>query len=128
MRLSATRAQNVALSAFIGLIALTLAWEGWLAPDPNAPPGLWLIVKALPLLVPLFGLLHGKRYTYAWTSMLVIAYFVEGLVVMTTHRRDAWSAHGPLPYAVVEVALTVLFVVGAVLYLKAGKRSNARVD
>ena len=120
------RAQTAALSAYIGLIALTLAWEGWLAPDPHVPPGLWLVAKSLPLLVPLFGLLHGKRYTYAWTSMLVIAYFVEGLVVMTTHRRDAWSLYSPLPYAVIEIVLTVLFVIGAVLYLKAGKRANAR--
>lgn len=60
------------------LIVLCLAWELWLA--PLRPGGSMLVLKALPLLLPLFGVLRERRYTYQWTSMLVLAYFAEGSV------------------------------------------------
>ena len=45
------------------------------------------MLKALPLLIPLFGILRGKVYTYQWTALLVLAYFTEGVV-------RAWSDRG----------------------------------
>ena len=60
------------------LIVLCLAWELWLA--PLRPGGSMLVLKALPLLLPLFGVLRERRHTYQWTSMLVLAYFAEGSV------------------------------------------------
>lgn len=62
----------------IALIALCLLWEGWLA--PLRPGGSWLILKGLPLLLALPGVLGGRRYTSQWLSMLVLLYFVEGVV------------------------------------------------
>jgi uncharacterized membrane protein len=60
------------------LIFLCLAWELWLA--PLRPGGSLLVLKALPLLAPLWGILRERRYTYQWSSMLVLAYFAEGCV------------------------------------------------
>ena len=60
------------------LIVLCLAWELWLA--PLRAGGSLLSLKALPLVFPLFGVLREHRYTYQWSSMLVLAYFTEGLV------------------------------------------------
>jgi uncharacterized membrane protein len=62
----------------IGLFMLCLAWEWRLA--PLRPGGSWLVLKALPLLLPIPGLLRGRRYTYQWTTLLVLAYFSEGVV------------------------------------------------
>ena len=42
------------------------------------------MLKALPLLLPLRGLLNGKRYTYQWSSLLILAYLTEGLVRATS--------------------------------------------
>ena len=39
-----------------------------------------MALKALPLLAPLLGILNGRRYTYQWASMLILAYFAEGVV------------------------------------------------
>ena len=61
----------------VSLLFLCLAWELWLA--PLRPGGSMLALKALPLLLPLFGILRGKRYTHQWTSMLALAYVAEGL-------------------------------------------------
>jgi uncharacterized membrane protein len=91
--------QAGAVASLVALIALSLAWELWLA--PARPGGSWLVLKALPLLAPLFGLLHGRRRTFQWTSFLALAYFAEGVV-------RAWSEPPPVrTLAGIEIALSV---------------------
>jgi uncharacterized membrane protein len=66
------------------------------------------MLKVLPLLIPLFGILRGKRYTYQWASMLVLLYFTEGAV-------RAWSDRPPSStLAIAEVVLALVFFVAAV--------------
>jgi uncharacterized membrane protein len=96
--------------SLIALILLCLAWEGWLA--PLRPEGSMLILKAVPLLLPLFGILRGKRYTYQWTSMFILLYFTEGVV-------RAWSDAGlSAQLALLEVLLTVVFFFCAIFYAR----------
>lgn len=99
-----------ACAAWIALILLGLAWELFLA--PLRPGGSWLVLKVLPLLLPLRGLLHGRRYTFQWTTLLVWAYFVEGVV------RAVSDAGLSAQLALVEVALTVLFAAFAFAFLR----------
>lgn len=68
----------VANGSLLLLIALCVAWELFLA--PLRPGGSWMVLKALPLLIPLPGLLRAKRYTCQWASLLSLAYFIEGVV------------------------------------------------
>jgi uncharacterized membrane protein len=109
--------QAIGSGSLIGLIVLCLAWETWLA--PLRPGGSALMLKVLPLLAPLFGILRGKRYTYQWASMLILFYFTEGAV-------RAWSDKGlSAQLALVEVLLSVTFFVAALGYAKAtGKQAN----
>ena len=46
--------------ALLALIALCVVWEGWLA--PLRPGGSWMMLKALPLLPAVFGVLRGRRF------------------------------------------------------------------
>ncbi len=108
----------LAIGTYLALIALSILWEGWLAPTPNSPPGLWLTIKSVPLLLPLFGLLHGKPYTYAWASMLVLVYLTEGVVLTFTDRAQTISVHSVLTYAAIETALSLVFVVCAPFYAR----------
>lgn len=105
--------QKLQLGASVSLIALillTLAWETALA--PLKPGGSMLMLKAVPLLLPLFGILHGKRYTYKWASMFILLYFTEGVV-------RAWSDTGlSAKLAVVEIVLTVTFFICAIFYAR----------
>lgn len=99
-----------AIVSLIALILLCLAWEGWLA--PIRPGGSALVAKAVPLLVPLFGILHGKRYTYQWSSMLILLYVSEGAV-------RAWSDRGAsAALAVLEIVLGGVFFASAILYVR----------
>ena len=102
--------QVVSSSALVTLIFLCLAWELSLA--PLRAGGSSLAFKALPLLLPLFGVLRGKRYTYQWSSMLILAYFTEGVV-------RAWSERGtPQALAAAEIALSAAFFAAAVAYAR----------
>ena len=95
----------VAVAALLGLIALGLAWELWLAPTG----GRWLAFKVLPLVLPLAGLLKHRLYTYRWVSLLVWLYFTEGIVRATGLPSGAQAGIG-VALAWGEVALcTVLF-------------------
>ncbi len=100
----------IASASLIALIALCVAWELFLA--PLRPGGSWLVLKVLPLLAPLFGILHGKRYTYQWASMLVLFHFAEGLT-------RGWSDKGlSQALAWLEVVLTSIFFFAVVAYTK----------
>ena len=98
--------QIVSSIAVIALIVLCLAWELWLA--PLRPGGSWLALKAAPLALPLGGILSGRRYTYQWTSLLVLAYFAEGSV-----RCYAESGAGRA-LAAAEIVLSVILFAAAV--------------
>ena len=102
--------QLIASTSLIALIFLCLAWELWLA--PLRPGGSWLVLKALPLLAPLMGILKGRRYTYQWAPMLVLAYFSEGVM-------RAWSERGlSQTLAMGEIALSVVFFFAAIYYAR----------
>jgi len=96
--------------SLVALIMLCLAWEAWLA--PLKPQGSMLILKALPLLLPLFGILKGKRYTYQWASMFILIYFSEGAV-------RAWADQGvSARLALIEVILTIIFFICTIFYAR----------
>lgn len=108
-----------AVASLTLLIALCVAWELWLA--PLRPEGSWIVLKALPLLAPLPGVLHGRVYTCQWASMLVLFYFVEGVV-----RAYADSGIAAL-LASFEIALALIFIVAAVACVR-GARADSGPD
>lgn len=117
MQLSATRHQVIAATSLIGLIALCVAWELWLA--PLRPGGSWLVLKCLPLLLPLMGILRGKRYTYQWASLFIWFYVAEGA---TRAFTDASPAHW---LALVECVLGFVFFFAAAGFARATRPSLA---
>lgn len=100
----------VAVGSLLGLIVLGLAWELWLA--PLRPGGSWLVIKVLPLCLPLAGLLRNRMYTYRWVSLLVWLYFTEGVV-------RAYSDRGlSSRLALLEVALCLVLFAACVLHVR----------
>jgi uncharacterized membrane protein len=108
---AAIRALRLAASlSLAALIALCFAWELWLA--PLRPGGSYLGLKALPLILPLPGIFEGKRRTYQWSCMLILAYFAEGVV-------RAWAERGASQLlAAAEIALSAAFFASAVSYAR----------
>jgi uncharacterized membrane protein len=104
-----------AVASLLLLIAYCVAWELLLA--PLRPGGSWLVLKVLPLLFPLVGILKRDVYTMQWSSMLILLYFMEGLVRGTSDQglsaKLAWG----------EVALSCLFFFCVLAYLRPYKRA-----
>ncbi len=98
------------MGSLLGLILLGLAWELWLA--PLRPGGSWLVLKVLPLCIPLAGLLKHRMYTYRWMSLMIWLYFTEGVV-------RAWSDRAPSNYlAMVEIVLCLVLFVACALHVR----------
>ncbi len=91
------------------LVALCLAWETVLA--PLRPGGSWMTLKVLPLMAAMFGLLHVKRYTYQWSSMMVLLYVTEGVI----RTNDAAPGNA---LALAEAIMSCVFFVVVVLYAR----------
>ena len=112
--------QWLAIASLVALIALCLAWELWLAPLRQG--GSALAFKVLPLLLPMFGILRGKRYTFQWAWLLGLAYFTEGVV-------RGWSERGiSQQLAVAEIVLSLTFFAATVFYARitGGRATRSR--
>jgi len=102
--------RGAASLALVALIALCLAWEMWLA--PLRPGGSLMALKALPLALPLGGILSSRRYTYQWSSMLILAYLAEGVT-------RAWGDSGlARQLAIAEMVLSLAFFAAALSYVR----------
>lgn len=107
--MTARHYQFIASASLIALIFLCLGWELWWA--PLRPGGSWLVLKAVLLLAPLFGILRGKRYTYKWVSLFIQFYLLEGLVRATSEQGLAqWLAIGETILAGIVFVSVILFI------------------
>jgi len=102
------------LSGYFGIMALLLAWYGWLAPPSIVPTQLALVALGLPLFAPLRGLLHAHRYTVAWSLFLCMLYFTHGIVEAYSDAEARWLA-------LTEVALSLCWLVGGIGFIRASK-------
>lgn len=102
--------QMAAVSSLVALIVLCVAWELWLA--PVRPGGSLLAFKALPLVLPLAGLLKRRMYTYRWLSLMIWLYCTEGLVRATSDTAP--SSY----YAWAEVVLCILLFTACTLHIR----------
>lgn len=112
------RMRVLALAGTVGLIMLGLAWELWLAPTGTGT----LAVKVLPLVLCLAGLLRHRLYTYRWLSLLVWAYFTEGVVRATTEAGLSQVL------AATEIVLTLALFAACTLYIRWRLRQGQRLN
>ena len=105
----------LACISLIALIILLVLWEMVLA--PLRPNGSWMVLKVIPLLLPLRGILKGQNYTMQWSSMMILLYFTEGIV-----RASSDISTLSRVLASVEVLFSVSFFLGAILYLRPYKK------
>jgi len=109
-----------AVTSLVVLCVWLLCWEIVIA--PLHPGGSLLALKALPLLLPLRGVIKRDLYTLQWSSMVILIYFVEGAV-------RAWSDHTELSrvMALGEALLVVSYFIFALLYLRPYKKQAQKL-
>jgi len=101
------------LFGYFGILILLASWIIYFQPPKSGHTSLTLLFVLTPLMLALRGLLHGKRYTFAWGSMLILLYFMHGVV-------EAWANENPTLQilALIEVFFSVIFFIGAIFYVK----------
>lgn len=107
---------RLACVSLLLLILLCILWELWLA--PLRAGGTVLALKALPLLVPVRGVLRKDNYTMQWTSMLIWLYFTEGVVRAYSDKVQV-SAY----LAMIEILLSLLYFIAILGYLRPIKKA-----
>ncbi|MDO5059779.1 MAG: DUF2069 domain-containing protein [Neisseria sp.] len=107
-----------AAASLLALIFISAAWELWIA--PLRPGGSWLALKALPLCLPLAGILKGKIYTFQWSCMMVLAYFAEAVMRLF----DAtWASRA---CAAAALVCSTVFFVSCLLFVRNARREMSR--
>jgi uncharacterized membrane protein len=110
---------RLAVASLIGLLVLCVLWEFVLA--PLRPGGSWMVIKALPLLLPLSGTIRRNVYTMQWASMMILLYFTEGVV-------RAWSERGMSQLlASLEILFATVFFFCAIFFLRPYKRAAKKL-
>ncbi len=104
-------ARTLTLSAYFNLLILVTVWHAWLYPSAYFPVALVLLVTAVPLLLPLRGLLHGRPASHLWTSFLMLLYFMHGVVEATANPVQRFPA-------LLEVLFSLLVFLAAAFYTR----------
>lgn len=103
---------RAASGTYLALFALLAAWLLWLNPPPEALMSLSALILLAPLLLPLRGLLAGRRYTVAWSTLFIVLYFVHGVSTAAGPVPDRWIG-------LAEAILSALYFLFAVGYVRA---------
>jgi uncharacterized membrane protein len=101
----------VTLAAYFFLLALLVAWNGWLSPPLHFPRALAILFIAGPLLFPLRGLLHGRPRTFVWASYFALVYLTFGLVGMIANPQERWLA-------TLETLASLVMYLGAIFFAR----------
>ena len=101
-------AYRVTVASHLALIVVIALRSGWGVP----------MILVLPLLFPLPGLLRGRDYTFAWSTMLLVFYVGGYLAAGHANPAEKWACFGVAAVAALEfVSLSV--------YVKARSKERA---
>ena len=96
--------------SLIGLIILNLFWEIFY--NPLNSLGSFMVIKSVILLIPLPGILKKNRYTYQWSSMFILLFFIEGIVRFYSETGISQSM------ALYQIILSSIFFVSTMFFCK----------
>jgi len=91
--------------------ALALSLLAWMT--AGYPWGL-CVAAVVPLLAPLPGLWRGRRYTYTWSALFTVPYFVFALTELIANPGARWVA-------ALSLLLVFAWYCAMVLYLRVAR-------
>ncbi|WP_254795839.1 DUF2069 domain-containing protein [Arsukibacterium indicum] len=110
---------QLARAGYWGLWLLIPVWLLWLAPanygGAGEITGNKLISTALlwlPLWLPMYGIIKGKAYTFAWANFIVMIYFLHSLT-------NLWVSSGLYQLlSGLELVLATVMFIGCTYYAR----------
>ena len=102
-------ARNLTLIGYLGTGILVLAWIWRLAPPTLLSQSSTTILWAGPLLLPLWGILTNKPFTYAWSGFLAVFYLSQAITTLISSPEEQGLA-------IIEIILTGMWLAGASMF------------
>ena len=107
--------------SLLGMMALVIVWNGWLATIQTVPRSFEIAVFCIPLVLFLRGVLNGRRAMHVALMVLAFFYFMAGISFTVTAEERA--------YGVVMTLLSLGMYLGGYYYAKShDKLAQARLD
>lgn len=114
--MSASRISHaIALTSLLLLLALVFSWIVWFLQPPHIARPLLLIVAAMPLALPLRGMLHERGNSYLLAAFLSLLYALHGGSELWVGQHTIW-----LPLLETLLAVTLFF--SATLHIRFATR------
>ena len=117
--------RGLTLALYLALLLLIAVWEAEYAPPGLVPRPAWLVLKLAPLLALGYGLWRGSARAHVIAALVVLLYFIEGVVLGFGGVRGLEST-ATVWYALAEIALALGFFVCASLYARVTARAADR--
>lgn len=108
--MNASTTRYISLTGYAALLLLLIIWHGFAFPDASRP---WTVLGMIlvPILLPLPGIIRGKPYTHAWSSYIILMYFIHGCV-------EAYANPAQRNFALLEIILTTYLFIGVIFYTR----------
>ncbi|MDO8844467.1 DUF2069 domain-containing protein [Methylicorpusculum sp.] len=104
---------SIAITGFFGLFALLMLWPTVLT-ESRFPVAMILLLSVTPLLLPMRGLLHGRRKSCAWAAYISLIYIIHG-------TAEAYVNPAERSLALLEILFSLMLFMGATFYVRALK-------
>lgn len=110
MREKTKRFMLLGQTGYFGLLMFLPIWHLILVPSTM---GKWttLVITVVPLLLPMWGIITRKPYTYAWSNFIVLFYMLHGLTLI-------WDRPDERLYVIIELILAAMMFVGCSYFAK----------
>lgn len=118
MKLTPATLHGLATLAFVGLFALLMVWNTWLASPARFPTALTLLVSITPLLLPMRGFLKGRTKSCGWMAYVSLIYLIHGTV-------EAYAEESTRLLALAEAGLSLSLFFATVYYIRQAKAAHA---
>jgi uncharacterized membrane protein len=108
-----------ALFSYFALMASLLSWILIAPHGETFPISAILIIAMVPLLFPLRGILHGKPYTFAWNSFLMLFYFAHGV-------GELYSASEFTIYPCLAIIFSFLCFTSSIIFVRLNSKMRVK--
>ena len=105
--------------SYLALLGLQVVWHALLPRPMGAGSWLLAVLAAIPLLLPLRGLLAGSLRSMTWAGYLVMLYLIIGIM-------EAWSNPPQRIPALLQTLLVVIFVASVLVFSR--KHEKIKVE
>jgi len=97
-------------AGYFGLLIFLPIWHLILVPSVM-DKYITLLLTVGPLLLPMWGILKRKPYTYAWSNFIVLIYMIHGLTLI-------WDRPDERPFVIIELILSFMMFIGCSYFAK----------